>query len=159
MTQLQPHKDLYAIPVPLDACNYEFSYFNYQKQDYTNELTIIFDTEMWKHKYKINDRPHRLLRVGGNWQILGEVTKDSIPYGVLKLAFKDGEFGHGIKILEERIYSLLAVNGVHFVNPMPKPADDDYSFYTHINLSAKEEWQSFEDKLVEKVLIIQNVEK
>jgi hypothetical protein len=62
----------------------------------------------------------------------------------------------GISVIES-FRSLLASNGLYFENPFPKPADDDYSFYTDRNISVKEEWEQAEKSLVKKLLILQEI--
>lgn len=160
MTQLKPHKDTYVIPVPLDANNCFI--------DTINHLNIVdgnFETVGVDH----------IPLPPGNWQILGEVSKDSISFDVSNLVENDGSNfldyipfrGHLWNYFDNQndsFYSLLAANGVYFVNPMAKPKEDDYMPNDDFTKKQQDNywqaynhWQSFEDKLVEKVLIIQKV--
>lgn len=130
MIQLNPHKDTYAIPVPLDAVNLR-----------------IWDDAMgnWLIGYNTLEK-----LPPGKWQILGEVTKGFISPEILK----------SLGLTAEEVYSLLAANGVYFVNPFEQPI----TLYGEpekegVVGALNNQWQSFEDKLVEKVLIIKNTEK
>lgn len=126
MIQLNTHKDTYAIPVPLDAKDYDFVNSRTKHLTFTSRgvnLTIAMDVPTL-NKY----------------EILGEVTK-----GNISIYFDTG------KHFYKSIYSLLAANGVYFVNPY----GEDFEAKILGNYA---EWQSYEDKLVEKVFIIKKIE-
>lgn len=162
MIQLLPHKDLYAIKVPLDATNYII-------KPGGNISMIAFQSDSLM---KVYESPwHIDVMPGGNWQILGEVTKDSIlfdPFNIIErssgredvLCFKDytKESHFTFSDPHSSFRSLLTINDLHFVNPMEKPDFLNASFYaSECYDSDLELWQHYEDNLVEKVLIIKKL--
>jgi hypothetical protein len=157
MMQLNPHKDTYAIGLPLDAA----------------DIHIPIQGVM---KFNVNQEKYIYFIPSFDWQILGEVTKDSISFDpdpiLIFYAFngyKDylakSEFQHfSEQQSNESFYSLLAANGVYFVNPISYP-EIHHSFDGCENPTEDmicptwiSEWQSYENKLVEKVLIIKKTD-
>ena len=123
MPPLQPHKDICAIKVPFDACNFTIE----------NECGSSFLV------YKIHkDLPDKSCKSlpEGNWHILGEVTKDHISFDVepfvkahttsfvlgydgSKTTYWDHAAGlvgnlnsNGLENKNDSFYSLLAANGL-----------------------------------------------
>lgn len=62
------------VKVPNDSASFELSYWNYQRQCYVNDFTLIFDSKKQTHLNK-GDRPHIQLNSLGNWQLIG-LTSD-----------------------------------------------------------------------------------
>lgn len=135
MIQLQPHKDIYAIGVPAEA-----------KDPYINGYGdhICYSINSLRQIDTIPLPP-------GNWQILGEVTSNSATFDIGPLI---GGNTMSAKHNIESFYSLLAADGVYFENPASHPVDIEPQQRSHYD-KIVERWQSFEGKLVEKVLIIQ----
>lgn len=164
MIQLLPHKDTYAILMPLDAANFRIDNI---------DNTLFYRCNFYgiPEIGRIKQLPH------GNWQILGEVTKDSISFNVEKyidnfivrnnkyyknyLPFKGIDFkdaiDHSFKTANDSFYSLLAANGVYFENPKGHKPTILSRINKHLLEMDLESWQSYQDKLVGKVLIIQKV--
>jgi len=127
MIQLLPHKDLYAIKVPLTSFEYDIDKeFGRTWLNYWSDNSLIE-----------KDLPE------GNWQILGEVTKDKFSIDP-KLIFCDQ------KDKIQYLFDLLCRNEIFFENPIGGKIIN--------KLKGKyKEWKQYEDNLVEKVLIIQNL--
>jgi len=155
MIQLLPHKDIYAIATPLVMYNPTIT----SKED----LSIL---NYWRTDF--NPATTEIQLPPGKWLILGEVTKDAISFDVKGFIHKFNNGAYRDYSCEsfapdndslpfcltsnESFYSLLEANGLCFVNPMPYPGKNVDGDNVDIHI----EWQSFEDKLVQKALIIQN---
>lgn len=70
--------EILVVDLPEDARNLELSYFSYQKQCYTDDYILIFDSKDRKG-LRGTDRPHLVLPKG-NWQslIFDEETANKI---------------------------------------------------------------------------------
>lgn len=129
MTPLQPHKDTYAIRVPLEMHSFRLNPIL--------DMMALFGSNGKDRETIITFTPP------GNWQILGEATSNHATFDIGPLI---GGNTMSAKHNIESFYSLLAANGVYFVNHLGDG--------THGVMIG---WRSFEDKLVEKVLVIQKI--
>lgn len=174
MTQLKidgKGTDLYAVKVPKDA--YDYSLF-YTKKDTDNFWWISY--RFLKTGIEFEDLANKAICTHiistEKIEILGEITKDVVGFDLTKYIICLGEFDNDLWYMdytkgedddsmavdtkEKSFYSLLAANGVHFVNPIKKPNN-----YNTLNPApipyfseTMEEWQSYESNLVEKVIIL-----
>lgn len=65
------------VVVPRDARRFELSLWNYQKQEWGDTLTLIFESKEHEQKFGIADRHHVLLGLSKNFHLfcpLSEVT-------------------------------------------------------------------------------------
>lgn len=165
LTKLTP-LELYAISVPKEAeC--------YLIQDEYVKWLVLNNTNL----------PN--IPISKKYEIVGEVTKDSIYFDPVDYVEKtDNPFHYGRGYLfidytndtncfetsEESFYSLLADNGVHFVNPMgEKPIVSNYTkedfkkmdSETITKVLGRENdllvWQSYESNLVDKIVTLKQV--
>lgn len=100
--------DIVLVKVAEDAKNFELSHWNYQKQDYTDAYTLIYDSN--KFEGKKGDRPHAHLP-SGDWQIVGNPFELSdFEWSKILPHFRSGR---QIELLEEL--------KVYRVNPFKHP--------------------------------------
>lgn len=169
MTQLQPHKNLYAIKVPLDAKDYDLGVnsIHFKVSPHSKGYNSMAELQGFLQTYiEVFKQDEDNL---SNWQILGEVTKDSISFYVEPFVrITEDKFGwvdykkewFYLETADKSFYSLLAANGVFFENPIESPVEKallkkyEYVASYHEDL---ERWQSHQDKLVKKVLIIEKI--
>jgi len=126
-------EELISIPVPIEASEFDVE---------GNDL-------FYKAKFGTLDKIGRCKRFPFAFEILGTVTKDEIGFDVSKLPYPWNSKG--------RFRSLLTSKGQHFVNPMGKKPfilrDSENSW----SIEEYNEWQQFENNLVEKLIIIKKV--
>lgn len=163
MKKLEPTLSLYAVEVPLDAEDIELH------EEDENNVYITYHTGMGSDGYDI------LMETipKGEFELLGEVTKDTIsfdPENYVENLFRS-EAWKDYRILEnkgwgsyplltakESFYSLLAANGKHFVNPKGRRQDIFMPQGRTITFSDMlAEWQSYEDNLIKKAVILNKV--
>lgn len=155
MKQLLP-TNLWVIEVPEDAI--EFKQF-----DRKNSICYFSRCDKYWH----------WIDAHFNFSVIGTVTKNSIDFDAEPFLIKNGpltkdrvylfedytEHSLGFENSQESFYSLLQVNGFHFVNPCDKP-ETEYDSEGHPHYPLQEyidEWQKYENALVKKLLILQRI--
>ena len=107
-----------------------------------------------------------------NFELLGEVTADSISFSVdpyLKSHnfYEDKSFFYNennipeFKTANEALYSLLQSNGIYFVNPIKFPGceckcDDSHETFLKCDERIRI-WKSYESKLIKKGVILKKL--
>ena len=135
--------------------------------------------------YNLNDEEEEYsIKLEGNFELLGEVTADSISFDVepyvesknIKESFNDyltkcfvdyTKVNKYFTDKDESFYSLLQSKEIYFVNPIEKPekyVPISSNPTEELRIDAQEcykkdflEWQEAESKLVDKVVIIKKV--
>jgi hypothetical protein len=135
--QFYPHEDIYAIEVYKNSQHFNIN-------TYGNGAAYL-DYYVWMGEWVTE----QAALPPGNWQILGEVIENFIDPIILKI----------LKLGGREFYSLLAANGLYFVNPMgEKPNSFNKPNYRISTLIWQQDlWQSYEDKLIQKALIIKKI--
>lgn len=166
LTHLKP-TELFAIEVPVDACK---------------EVVINHDLVYYLDIHPIYET---IPLPTGKWEILGIVTKDKISFDVEPYVKKGGlgtykDYSYVDKELDEvglfnaliqmrfktpqeSFYSLLAANGLYFINPLVEPQRSP-EYYSTLTWQQEDkadkdlrEWQQAEDNLVKKLLILKKI--
>lgn len=147
-----------ACKVPDDAYDFEI----YEKESLPTALIVYT-----KHEHFKPGLPQPIVIPKGEWGIVGrawELTEEQWKgivaplwngfYNYLLINEPVGNYKRLVKeTATESGHSLLNANGIYQSNPHTKPDEDDYSFYTHVNLSVQEEWQQAQTKVYNPLIL------
>lgn len=123
--------EILFVKVPDDSRDFELSKWNYQKQDYVDDLTLIFESKE-QYNLKKGDRPHIQLNVKG-FKLIGltsEITEEQVKMILTKSggpwsAYRDYTADNNwFASALWSFRSLMQHLQVYEVNPLDKPKED-----------------------------------
>lgn len=159
-TKLPNDKGLWAVPVPMNAYDFDFMYDSLYYITHPNQE---YETDIFVRK--------------GKFEILGYATKDEISFDVAEYLTKethntskgqvfvyscyDGRYT-GTTSKEEAFRSLLSAAGLHFENPYGKERPEYFSIpnsdlQSPTWIDCVMNWQQAEANLIEKLIIIREI--